>query len=219
MKCAKICDYATRAVQKLVCRLAQEQGKWTESKKGGYMKKNLRIIPFFILLFIVSGCTTIYSAAVDERNVSTIANDTKIKGVIVKKFLKDDYIKSLDISTGCYLGRVYLVGEYDKPVQKKRAIKIAKSVEGVKSVTTYLLPKKEGDLCGTGDNIKLMVNVKSKLVADKNIWSTNIDIKSVQCNIVLYGLVGSKNEIGKAIAHAKSVKGVRSVKSFLKSTK
>jgi len=181
------------------------------------MKTLIKFIPFFILLLIASGCGTIYSAAVDERNVSTIADDTTIKGAIVKKFIDDDQIKSLDISTGCYRGHVYLVGEYDKAVQKERAIKIAKSVEGVKSVTTYLLPKKKGDLCGTGDNLKMAGKVKVKLIEDKDIWSTNIDVKSVQCNVVLYGLVGSQNEINKAIAHAKSVEGVRSVKSFLKS--
>ena len=60
---------------------------------------------------------------------------------------------------------------------------------------------------------------KAKLVGDKEIWSTNIDIKSIQCKVVLYGLVGTKKEINKAIAQAKSVEGVRGVKSFLKSTK
>lgn len=179
------------------------------------MKKVVKLIPFFCLFLVASGCA-IYDAAVDERNVSTIASDTTIKGTIVKKFYDDDKIKSLDISTGCYRGHVYLVGEYDSAVQKDRAIKITKSVEGVKSVTTYLLPKKKGDLCGTDENLAIVTKVKAKLVGDKNIWSTNIDVKSVQCNVVLYGLVGSQIEINKTIAHAKSVEGIRSVKSFLK---
>ena len=183
------------------------------------MKKIIVTIPFLIILLTLNGCGTIYSAAVDERNVSTIANDTKIKGEIVKKFYDDDKIKSLDISTGCYLGHVYLVGEYDKIGQRYRAIKLAKSVEGVKSVTTYLLPKKKDDSCGTSENLEIVGKVKAKLVGDKEIWSTNIDIKSIQCKVVLYGLVGTKKEINKAIAHAKSVEGVRGVKSFLKSTK
>ncbi len=169
-------------------------------------------------MLIASGCGTIYSAAVDERNVSTIASDTKIKSTIVKKFYDDDNIKFLDISTGCYQGHVYLVGEYDNAVQKNSAIKIVNSIKGVKSVTTYFLPKKKGDLCGTDENLGIVAKVKVKLVGDKEIWSTNIDIKSVQCNVILYGLVGSKTEINKAIAHAKNVEGVRSVKSFLKST-
>lgn len=182
------------------------------------MKKTI-IIPFFIFLFAINGCGTIYSAAVDERNVGTIANDTAIKSKIVKKFYDDDIIKSLDISTGCYRGHVYLVGEYDTLAQKNRAIKLAKSVEGVKHVTTYLLPRKKDDTCGSTENLEIVGKVKAKLVGDKEIWSTNIDIKSIRCKVVLYGLVGSKKEINKAIAHAKSVEGVRGVKSFLQSTK
>jgi len=181
------------------------------------MKKIVKIIPFFIFLLAVTGCGTIYSTAVDERDMSTISSDTKIKGTIVKKFYDDDKIKSLDISTGCYRGHVYLVGEYDTADQKNRAIKIAKCVESVKNVTTYLLPKKKGDPCGTDENLEIVGKVKAKLVGDKEIWSTNIDIKSIQCRVVLYGLVGSKKEINKAIAHAKSVEGVRGVKSFLTS--
>jgi hyperosmotically inducible protein len=183
------------------------------------MKKIVKIIPFFIFLLAVTGCGTIYSTAVDERDMSTISSDTKIKGTIVKKFYDDDKIKSLDISTGCYRGHVYLVGEYDTADQKNRAIKIAKGVEGVKNVTTYLLPKKKNDPCGTDENLEIVGKVKAKLVGDKEIWSTNIDIKSIQCRVVLYGLVGSKKEINKAIVHAKSVEGVRGVKSFLKSAK
>lgn len=183
------------------------------------MKKIVKIIPFFIFLLAVTGCGTIYSTAVDERDMSTISSDTKIKGTIVKKFYDDDKIKSLDISTGCYRGHVYLVGEYDTADQKNRVIKIAKGVEGVKNVTTYLLPRKKGDPCGTDENLEIVGKVKAKLVGDKEIWSTNIDIKSIQCRVVLYGLVGSKKEINKAIVHAKSVEGVRGVKSFLKSAK
>ncbi len=178
----------------------------------------IHIAACFILLLSLSGCT-IYNAAVDERPVGTIADDTVIKGKILKKFLADEEIKTLDISVGCYRGHVYLVGQYDRPVQKEHAIKIAKSVDGVKRVTTYLVPKKKHDYCGLEDNLEIEGKVKAKLVKDKDIWSTNIDVKSVQCHIVLYGLVGSKAEIKKAVAHAKSVGGTRGVTSFLESVR
>ena len=182
------------------------------------MKNIIRIIPFLIFSLSSSGCSVIYTTAVDQRDVETILNDTKIKFTIGNKFYDDEAINSLNLSSGCYSGHVILVGEYDKAFQKKRAIKIAKSIEGVKSVTTYLLPKNKDDVCGTDDNIKLTLEVKTKLVGDKDIWSTNIDVKSVQCNVVLYGLVASENKIKKAVAHAKNVEGVRSVKSFLTSS-
>jgi hyperosmotically inducible periplasmic protein len=182
------------------------------------MKKMLNITACLIILLTLSGCT-VYNAAVDERPVGTIADDTVIKGKIIKRFLADDKIKTLDISVGCYRGHVYLVGQYDEPIQKDRAIEIAKQVDGVKRLTTYLLPKKKNDYCGLEDNLKIEGKVNAKLIEDKDIWSTNIDVKSVQCHIVLYGLVGSKAEITKAVAHAKSVGGTRGVTSFLESVR
>jgi hyperosmotically inducible protein len=183
------------------------------------MKQVIKLISCFIVLSIFSGCTTAYEAAVDERHVSTIADDTVIKGKILKKFFEDDKVKPLDISIGCYRGHVYLVGEYDDPVQKVRVLEIAKSVEGVKRVTTYLVAKKKNDFCGFDDNLAIEGKVKAKLIGDKDIWSTNIVVKSVQCHVVLYGLVGSKTEIDKAIAHAKSVGGTRGVTSLLESVR
>jgi len=181
------------------------------------MKKHIMIIHFFLLLVIV-GCGTIYGVAVEERRASVIAADAKITAAIQKGFLEDSDIKSLDISAYCYNGDVYLVGEYDRSPQKERAIIVAKGIEGVRSVHMYIPQKKKGDTCGTSDNLAIRGKVDAKLVADKDIWSTNIDIKVVQCNVVLLGVVKTSKEITKATAHAKSVEGVRSVTSYLKST-
>lgn len=183
------------------------------------MKKKFMLISCFAVMAIVCGCTTVYKATVDERNVSTIASDDKIAVTISKRLLDDSDIKILDISADCYNGRVYLVGEYENEKHKDRAVKIAKSVVGVKSVTTYMLPKKKEDACGTSDNLAIIAKVKAKLIKDKEIWSTNIKVKSVQCNVVLLGIVGSGTESRKIIQHVKSVEGVRSIKSFLTSTK
>ena len=155
----------------------------------------------------------------DERNIGRQAKDEQIEMAIRKEFLNDDNIETLDISTYCYNGNVYLVGEYKTLAQKNLAVTLAKGVEGVKSVTDHFLPKKKDNSCGTEDNIELIANIKGKLIGDKNIWSTNIEVKALQCNIVLLGLVGYPSEITDAIAHAKSVKGVRKVTSYLKVSK
>jgi len=167
----------------------------------------------------MSGCTTIYKSAVDERSVGEQYDDQKITMAIRKKFSDDEKIKYFDISTYCYNGHVYLVGEYDTADQKNQAVKLAGKVEGVKSVTDYFLPKKEDDTCGTTANLKLSTKVKTKLIGDKDISSTKIEVKALQCNIILLGLVGSADEIKKAISHAKTVEGIRSVKSFLRTQK
>ena len=169
-----------------------------------------------ILGILTTGCTTVYKSAVDERSVGQQYDDEKITMAIRQKFTDDPKIKYFDISTYCYNGHVYLVGEYDTVDQKNQAVKLAREVAGVKSVTDYFLPKKKDDTCGTTDNLKLSAKVSADLIGDKEISSTQIEVKAVQCQIVLLGLVGSADQINKAIAHAKSVEGVRSVKSFLK---
>jgi hyperosmotically inducible protein len=177
---------------------------------------------FYIILIsgiLMTGCTTIYKSAVDERSVGEQYDDQKITMSIRKKFSDDEKVKYFDISTYCYNGHVYLVGEYDTMDQKNHAVKLAGEVEGVKSVTDYFLLKKEDDTCGTTANLKLFTKVKTELIGDKDISSTKIEVKALQCNIILLGLVGSADEIKKAISHAKTVEGVRSVKSFLKTQK
>lgn len=183
------------------------------------MRKYLLTVMFVILLAAVSGCVTIYKTAMDERSIGTIASDTKIKTIILKRFIDEETIKTLDIFAASYDGNVYLVGEYETLRQKNKAIEIARGVEGVKNVTTYMLLKKKDGPCGTKVNLELTAKTKGKLIKDKSIWSTNVDVKTVQCNIVLVGLVGSKEEVNKAVTHANSVEGAKSVKSFLKAIK
>ena len=184
------------------------------------MFRYIRVIYIvLILVILMTGCTSIYKSAVDERSVGEQYDDQKITTAIRKKFTDDEKIKYFDISTYVYNGHVFLVGEYEMADQKNQAVKLARQVEGVKSVTDYFLPKKDDETCGTTTNLKLSTKVKTKLIGDKDISSTQIEVKALQCNIILLGLVASADEISKAKAHAKAVEGVRSVKSFLKPTK
>jgi hyperosmotically inducible protein len=174
---------------------------------------------FYIILILgilITGCGTIYKSAVDERSVGQQYDDEKITMAIRQKFSGDEKIKYFDISTYVYNGHVYLVGEYETADQKDQAVRLAQQVEGVKSVTDYFLPKKEDKTCGTKANLGILAEVKKDLIADKDISSTQIEVKALQCNIILLGLVSSADDISKAVGHAKAVEGVRSVKSFLK---
>jgi hyperosmotically inducible protein len=181
------------------------------------MGSNLKLLMGLVILgFLLSGCGTIYKVARDERNVGTQMKDEQITMAIREKFVDDKAVEYFNISTYCYKGNVYLVGEYENLNQKKRAIALAREVDGVKSVTDHFLPEKKGDLCGSTDNLTLGVKVKAKLIGDKDIESTNIEVKTVQCHVILLGLVDETREIKGAVAHAKSVEGVRSVTSYLK---
>jgi len=171
------------------------------------------------VLIFVSGCSIfgagVYGVAEEERSNKAIYTDEKIKLTIDKRILGEE-INVLDYATFCYNGDVYLIGEYEKAEQKEKVLKIAHSVTGVKSVTTYLLPKKKIDTCGKMDHAAISIRVHRLLIEDHDIHSTNIDVKVIQCHVVLLGIVGTQSEADKAVAHAQSVDGIIGVTSYLK---
>ncbi len=181
------------------------------------MDRKLPILLAIIILltsYAVSGCA-VYDVIVEERNVSTYSKDKKISYLIEEKFLDDKDITFLDFDAYCYEGHAYVIGEYERHEQADKAAQIARKTPGVHTVTTYFLPKSPNDNCGTTDNMEISAALRQKLIADNEIWSTNIDVEMVQCHVVLLGLVGSKQAKDKAIAYARAIPGVRGVKSFI----
>lgn len=185
--------------------------------------KYIAILVVVAASFSFSGCLTIisktYGAALDTRSLKQQKADTAIWGKIKKKYYDDKDMKVLAISSYVFYGKVYLVGVYTDQKQRQKAIRLARKTEGVKVVIAHLLPKSKKDFCGGIDELKLKAKVKAKLIGDKTIWSTNVKVDTVQCSIVLLGLVKTKAEITKSIKHAKSIPGVRSVKSYLRTAK
>lgn len=170
-------------------------------------------------LWALAGCGTIYGVAVDQRNIKDVTADQKIKRSIQTKFMNDDLVGVLDVTPYVYLGDVYLVGEYENDEARDRALEIAQNEEGAGRVTAYMKPKPDPDHdpCGTVDGVTVVAKVKKELIADKRIWSTNVDVTHVNCEtVVLLGLVGSQEEIDMSIAHARGVEGVTEVQSFLR---
>jgi hyperosmotically inducible protein len=173
-----------------------------------------------LILIATVGCGGQRTAAEDADIVRTFASDKRIMSTILKKFLADHLVRDLNITPRCYNGHAYLVGEYETEKQKERAVEIAQGIEGVKTLVTYLLPKKKDDpSCKPEDNLRITSEVKTLIAGDRKIWSKNLSIVTAQCNVVLMGFVGKQTEIQKVIEHAKRVEGVRSVQSYLKSLK
>jgi hyperosmotically inducible protein len=169
---------------------------------------------FFFILFLFVGCS-VYDTVIRERNAETYARDEVKEAKIRAKFIEDPSVKAMDAATYVYGGQAYVVGEFDSPYQRDRAVMLAGSVSGVKSVTVYLLPTAKDERCRSVDNARINSEVKAKIIRDSGIRSANIDVKSVQCNVVLLGVVGSQREIGRAVDHAFSIPGVGGVKCLL----
>ena len=166
--------------------------------------------------FLTIGCGTIYSAAVDTRNVRTIKSDTSIEAQIKKQLSRGEFSDLLNVSVTSFEGDVFLVGEYESVVQRDRFVAAAEAVEGVASTSSYFVKADNNHPCGTKQNVAITSRVRTSLVKDKSIRSTNVNVRTMQCQVVLWGTVRTAEEVEKTVSHAKAVEGVQSVKSFLK---
>lgn len=190
------------------------------------MKRHLLVF-LLISAFAFSGCSvgsairsgmkTLYKTAVDERRISDIVNDKKLTALMMEKILQDDVTKLLDITAKCYLGYPFVVGQCKTIPEAERIVAIAREVTG-KPVVPYILKKQEVEGCNVALNLKITTEINARLAADKQIFATNIFVKSVQCRVVLLGVVGSDKAIDAAVQHAKNTGGVKKVVSFLVST-
>lgn len=182
------------------------------------MQISIRLIKVIIVMAIVvpalNGCT-VYNAARDERSVGTFIDDKKIAGKIKYALIRDEKVKGLDISVQVYEGRAYLVGVVENDTQKSRAVKIAKETDEVRSVSTYLLDKKAATVGKAVDDAAITAKVKAKMVADKEMKATQVNVETVLGHVVLLGIVGSQKDADKAVRFARSVEHVRKVKNFI----
>ncbi|MFN3921787.1 MAG: BON domain-containing protein [Caldimicrobium sp.] len=80
---------------------------------------------------------------IGKRGIKGYISDKEITIKIKTKFLSDPEIKAFSIDVDTVNGIVTLTGIVDKEEQKKRAVELAKSVEGVKQVIVNIQVKQK----------------------------------------------------------------------------
>lgn len=80
-----------------------------------------------------------YEIAKDDRSLGTKLDDASITTGVKTKLIKDSEIHAADINVDTFEGVVTLHGNVPSGSAKRRAVKLAKSVKGVKSVRSKLV--------------------------------------------------------------------------------
>lgn len=100
------------------------------------MKNPFKYTNFILVLFItlmMLGC-----APSPERDTETYANDAWISSKVKSKLLADPEVSGLDIQVETFNGVVQLSGFVASEAQIQEAIKLTRSVEGVREVENKL---------------------------------------------------------------------------------
>ena len=83
---------------------------------------------------IIGGCAT-------ERTVGETVSDSAITARVKSELLADPNVSGLNVNVTTYDGQVQLSGYVTSDEQRQQAEKIARSVDGVKSVSNDLIVK------------------------------------------------------------------------------
>jgi hyperosmotically inducible periplasmic protein len=137
---------------------------------------------------IGAGAAGTYKVATEERTVGRMMDDANLTATIKMELSKDPLVNAPDIDVDTVEGNVVLSGVVKSEEQITRAVQIAESYAGVKSVTSNLQVGSES-LGDVASDKYLISKIKGKLMAEPGIRSMNIDVDAEQGVVVLTGTV------------------------------
>lgn len=110
-----------------------------------------------------------------------------------------------------------LSGFVESQAQAEEAVKVAKGVEGVTSVSDKLhVRDAKGSVKGYAGDTATTSEIKAKLLADDIVPSRHVKVETTDGVVQLSGTVDSQAQSDRAESIAKAVDGVKSVKNDLK---
>lgn len=176
----------------------------------------LRVILSGVALIIVSGCENRQpdtgTTAPATTSVGTKIDDSVITAKVKSALLADRDVKSFDLKVETRNGEVMLSGFVGNQAQVERAILIARGVPGVKDVANKMSLKDGAATIGnTVDDGIITTKIKSALLADPNIKSSDIAVVTRKGEAQLSGFVDTQAQIDRASELARAVEGVKSV--------
>ena len=153
------------------------------------------------------------------NKVGNFMDDSAITAKVKAALVDHDNIKSTDISVKTDQKVVTLSGFVESQAQAEEAVKVAKGVEGVTSVSDKLHVRdaKEGSVKGYAGDTATTSEIKAKLLADDIVVpSRKVKVETTDGVVQLSGTVDSQAQSDRAESIAKAVDGVKSVKNDLK---
>tara|TARA_B100000470_G_scaffold152016_1_gene118435 strand:- start:1950 stop:2543 length:594 start_codon:yes stop_codon:yes gene_type:complete len=182
------------------------------------MKNNFAII--LLLIFLTTSCVgtssqgvfgTGVSVALDPRSVGTQIDDNIMQKNLSGRLLIKDKKYILSINAKVLDGRIFLTGTVDNPEEKLQITKMAWEISGVRSVKNDIIIKEEFNFKQSAKDLLITSQLRTALIFNKNIKSTNYNIDTYKKKIYIYGIAQTKDEQKEVVKEAKAILDVKSV--------
>ena len=178
--------------------------------------KNKSLI-FVFLIFFVNGCVgtssqgifgTGVSIAIDPRSLGTQIDDNIMQKNLAARLLLEDKKYIISITTKVLDGRIFITGKVDDPEEKLKITKMAWETKGVRSVRNNIIIKDEFNFKQSAVDLLITSQLRTALILNKKIKSTNYNIDTYKKKIYVYGIAQSKDEQKEVIKEGKEIPDV-----------
>ena len=182
------------------------------------MKNKLSI--FILIGFILTGCVGVgseglfgtgVSVALDPRTVGTQIDDSIMQKTISAKILTRDKKHIISVKTKVLDGRIFITGKVDNPEEKLIITKLAWETKGARSVRNDIKIKEEFKFKQSAKDLLITSQLRTALILNKNIKSTNYQIDTYKKKIYVYGIAFTLEEKNLVISEAKEILDVEDV--------
>ena len=180
--------------------------------------KNSILLLFIILIF--SGCAGVSSSglfgtgvsvALDPRSVGTQIDDSIMQKNLSARMVLSDKKYLLSVKSKVLDGRIFLTGKVDNPEEKLKLTKLAWETDGVRSVRNDIRIKEKFNFKQSAKDILITSQLRTALIINKNIKSTNYQIDTYKKKIYIYGIAMTLEEKNEVVSEAEEVLDVKDV--------
>ena len=182
------------------------------------MKNKLFLIS--LLFLILNSCVgtssqglfgTGVSIATDPRSLGTQIDDNLMQKNLTARLILEDKKYLLSINAKVLDGRIFITGKVEDPEEKLKITKMAWETKGVRSVRNNIIIKEEFSFKQSAVDLLITSQLRTALVLNKKIKSTNYNIDTYKKKIYIYGIAQSKDEQKEVIEEGKKVPDVDKV--------
>ncbi len=179
-----------------------------------------KFILFLSVLLLLNNCTGVSSSGVfgtgvsiafDPRTVGTQIDDSIMQKNLSTRILLIDKKYFLSVKSKVLDGRIFLTGKVDTPEEKLQITKMAWETKGARSVRNDIRVKDKFDIKQSAKDILITSQLRTAMIVNKNIKSTNYQIDTYKNKIYIYGIAITPDEKDKVLNEAKQILDVEDV--------
>ncbi len=167
-------------------------------------------------VLVVGAAGTTGVKANEDRGLAGAVSDADIHLKINEAWFNSDGDLYSRINLTVDEGRVLLTGCAASAEQRANAVRLASGVSGVREVINEITLDRQGTLIDNAQDSWIGTQLRTALVLDQTVQSSNYSIDVVGGVVYLLGVARDQGELERVIGHAKALAHVQGVISHVR---